>query len=110
MVTPMSIKKIYTDVMSVVDKELGLANDNNPAFNSTHEGYAVIREELDELTEEIESLHRLEKRLWQFIKENVPNACSSVVYGMEDTAIKAACEAIQVAAMCRKFRERGTVL
>jgi len=37
----------------LVDMEIKRATSKNPAFNSCHEGYAVILEELDELKEEV---------------------------------------------------------
>ena len=38
---------------SVVKKELARARAKFPAYNSAHEGYAVILEELDELWDEV---------------------------------------------------------
>jgi hypothetical protein len=40
---------IYTDIQA----ELTRAREKNSTFNSAHEGYAVILEELDELWEEV---------------------------------------------------------
>lgn len=61
--------------MSQVKKELKKAQDKFPRFNSPHEGFAVIKEELDEL--------------WDAVKSDCP----------ED----AVNEAIQVAAMGARF-------
>jgi NTP pyrophosphatase (non-canonical NTP hydrolase) len=36
-----------------VVRELNLARDAYPEFNSAHEGYAVLKEEVDELWDEI---------------------------------------------------------
>lgn len=59
-----------------VEKELKQAQANFPAFNSAHEGYAAIKEELDEL--------------WDKIKAN------ATYDEMEE-------EAIQIAAMALRF-------
>ncbi len=41
--------------IELVKKELESANKKFPLFNSAHEGYAVIKEELDELWDEIKN-------------------------------------------------------
>lgn len=66
--------KIAT-IIEAVQNELHDANNKFPAFNSPHEGYAVLKEEVDELWEEIK-------------KNNLRNAEK---------------EAVQVAAMAIKF-------
>lgn len=43
------------DVVSAVVLELSTALNKFPSFNSGHEGYAVIKEELDELWDEVKS-------------------------------------------------------
>jgi len=108
MVMNMSMKKIHADVQGLVDKELALANNNHPAFNSTHEGYAVIREEWKEHRREAEDLESWIELMEDAVFGNAD--ASKYVDAMEETAIKAACEAIQIAAMCRKFKEGGIVL
>jgi len=42
-----------TAVLAEVEEELGRAQDKFSPFNSAHEGYAVILEELDELWQEV---------------------------------------------------------
>lgn len=64
-----------TDVLDAVVLELASARRKFPAFHSGHEGYAVIREELDEL--------------WDAVKrDDIPHARR---------------EAVQVAAMALRF-------
>jgi hypothetical protein len=41
------------EAIELVVKELDSANEKFPLFNSSHEGYAVILEEVDELWDEI---------------------------------------------------------
>jgi len=41
------------DIMLEIDEELRGAIEKFPAFNSYHEGYAVIKEEIDELWDEV---------------------------------------------------------
>lgn len=48
---------ITKDVRALAKKELAAANRRFRMFASPHEGYAVIREELDELVDEVRKLH-----------------------------------------------------
>ena len=64
---------------------------------------AVIREELDELIDEVRKLHfGLTIRLWRDVKRNEPMKREhlNLIY---DVAIHAAVEAIQLAAMVKKY-------
>jgi hypothetical protein len=45
--------KMITDIVDTVLSELTAALDRYPPFHSAHEGYAIIKEELDELWEAI---------------------------------------------------------
>jgi NTP pyrophosphatase (non-canonical NTP hydrolase) len=66
-------------VINAVLKELELAESKFPPFNSPHEGYSILLEEVDELWDEVKSKDSLERD--QRMKE----------------------EAIQVGAMALKF-------
>lgn len=70
------LKKLE-DVFDLIETEFLIANEKFGAFNSYHEGYAIIHEELDEL--------------WDRVKEREPNP----------EALKK--EAKQVAAMAIRF-------
>lgn len=64
---------ITKDVRALAKKELAAANRRFRMFASPHEGYAVIREELDELIDEVRKLHfGLTIRLWRGVKRNEP--------------------------------------
>lgn len=64
---------ITKDVRTLAKKELAAANRRFRMFASPHEGYAVIREELDELIDEVRKLHfGLTIRLWRGVKRNEP--------------------------------------
>ena len=94
---------VENDVRALVDKELAAANERFPQFHSQHEGYAVIKEEADELKEYTDLINNRMIYLWAKIRFN--NSCEELVSRIYDDAINAACEAIQVAAMCKKFLE-----
>jgi hypothetical protein len=44
-------------IIQAVEDEVESAKEAFPPFNSMHEGYAVIKEELDELWTEVKSQH-----------------------------------------------------
>lgn len=75
---PINAAKLASILIDVVD-ELERARKNNAPFNSEHEGYAVLLEEVDEL--------------WDEVKLN-PKARSNT---------RTQAEAIQVAAMALRF-------
>ena len=85
----------------LVRDELNTANQKFPLFASNHEGYAVIKEEIEEAIEESNGVVDNFEVLWSVIRENGVGV-ESVGY-IKDHAIKAAAEFIQVAAMCDKY-------
>lgn len=92
---------VEQDVRALVDKELAAANERFPQFHSQHEGYAVILEEMQE-TEEAIRLAKIGLEIaWRNIRDDI--GAEVEISGLKDRAIQVACEAIQVAAMCRKF-------
>ena len=101
-------KAIKPDVEKLVTVELEAANVKFPLFTSAHEGYAVLLEEVEELKAEVETVERELEHTWRWIKSSKqgwPTNPLTAIAELESAATAAACEAIQVAAMCRKFRE-----
>ena len=92
---------VNEDVGKLVEKELEVANERFPQFHSEHEGWAVMQEEAEELREECDSIELAMEQLWHRIRDNLPTATHAAL--IEQFAIAAACEAIQVAAMARKY-------
>ena len=99
---------VENDVRALVGKELSAANERFPQFHSAHEGYAVIQEEADELKEDANRIDGRITGLRARVRFN--NSCEELVSRIYDDAINAACEAIQVAAMCKKFLEMEEML
>lgn len=94
---------IESQVRELVATELAAANRKHPPFHSQHEGYAVILEEMQE-TEEAIRLAKIDLEIaWRNIRDDI--GAEVEISGLKDRAIQVACEAIQVAAMCEKFRE-----
>lgn len=90
----------------LVELELEAADRENPPFHSAHEGYAVILEEADEAQAELEALLAWVRELWEDIKMNAGKA-RNFTAGIEYRALRLAAEALQVAAMARKFQQLG---
>lgn len=67
--------------LELAEKEYERSNGLYPMFHSTHEGYAVIKEEVDEL--------------WDYIKESKRTT----------PCVMQLAEVIQIMAMCIKFME-----
>jgi len=79
-----------------------------PLFSSTHEGYAVILEEVEEAREEVEYIVEDMNIMWLYIKANDTKNAMYYVEKLKRRAISAACEMVQVAAMAQKFIESVT--
>lgn len=93
---------VEEDVKRLVEKELESANKHFPPFRSPHEGWAVIREEAEELRQETDDVEEALNILWERVRYNMqphPRFATKI----KERAISAACEAIQVAAMARKY-------
>lgn len=93
---------VREDIKQLVTKELAAANAKFPQFRSLHEGAAVLLEEIEELREEVREINGRYETLWNCVRGDE--------YGSGDAAetikfhaIRAAVEAVQVAAMAEKF-------
>lgn len=94
-------KELLYGIIFLVGDEINAANRKFPMFASNHEGYAVIKEEIEEAVEESNLAVGNLEILWDVIRENGVGL-ESVSY-IKQHAIKAAAEFIQVAAMCEKY-------
>lgn len=92
---------VSAEVKALVYKELASANERFPQFHSEHEGWAVMQEEAKELREECDSIEMAMEQLWHRIRDGISTKTHATLVGRYAEA--AACEAIQVAAMARKY-------
>jgi hypothetical protein len=58
------------EIEALVKIELEEANKTHPQFNSTHEGYAVILEETEELAEESEEIEKIIRTWWAYLRKD----------------------------------------
>lgn len=95
------MKELIEKVKVLAVEELKNANTKFPMFRSTHEGYAIIKEEIEESEEELDWINSWFKQSWMLIKQN-KNVIDEMV-AIKQHAINLAAESIQVAAMAQKF-------
>ena len=94
---------VRKDVRRLVNKELTAANKRFPQFASPHEGQNVVREELEEAERAIVPLKLyIETRMWNMVKANQTEPKDDFK-AIREAAVNLAVEAIQVAAMAKKF-------
>lgn len=93
---------VREDVEKLVDKELEAATERFGLHHSWHEKYAVIKEEFDEAQDELNEILFDLKVMWKNVKRNDTDYADDISEDMYNAAIRLACEAIQVAAMCKK--------
>jgi hypothetical protein len=94
-------KGLQEAVIGVVADEKSESMKKFPLFNSEHEGYAVILEEVQESEDELELVKRYLQSAWNYIKANV--LADDEIKLVKKYAIRLACEAVQVAAMAEKY-------
>jgi nitrate/nitrite-specific signal transduction histidine kinase len=96
------MKDLLRGVEILTAIELERANEEyGDKFNSMHEGYAVIMEEVQEAKEELDRAEQKLKLLWGAIRRDEYPA--EAIQMLHHYAKLVACEAIQVAAMGTKF-------
>lgn len=106
------MKEIMRMTEEVIEKELELAcEEHGNEFASSHEAYAVIKEEYEEAREEIERVGTNLNRFWNSIKWNLPENYDEFLKWVYKNALRGACELIQTAAMAKKAcGEKGDLL
>lgn len=86
-----AIEYEYENIICIHDKN----------YNSEHEGYAILKEEVEEASEALESLQDKLETLWQNVRLNWN--IKKDIHEVENAAFSLASEAIQCAAVCRKY-------
>ena len=75
---------------------------HDPKFNSPHEAYAVLKEEVEEMEVEVDLCKDRLHMLWDCVKNDDDQNAEHNLNYIRAYATKAAQEAIQVVAMCDK--------
>lgn len=72
-------------------------------YNSEHEGYAVLLEEVDVAGDDMKYIYMSLNELWKEVKSD--SVSKDFLTSIKKGAIELAREAVQVAAVCERFEE-----
>jgi hypothetical protein len=101
----MENKNLTENAEQLIKEELESARGKFSNLNSSHEGYAVVLEEFEELKEEIEAFEQNIQALWKAVKGNDAGNQAENIRHMEAIAKKIIKEGVQLGAMCRRYSE-----
>lgn len=93
-------KEISDEIDSLVLNEKNDALKTHGSFRSDHEAYAIIKEEVEEASEELSLMSTCLDTIWNRTKRDMNITVD--VKELESLSKRCACECIQVAAMCKK--------
>lgn len=96
---------VYNKLPALVEEELAAANQTFPAFHSLHEGWAVLREEVDEAQAEMGKINRSLRAIWHDVRGDSVACTLTEARNIQKAALQTAAEAIQIAAMARKLKD-----
>lgn len=102
----MAMIKLREEIVNAANNELNRANEKFPLFHSEHEGYSIIREELEESKEALDELEASMGCLWDHVREKeTPCFLKETIkpLSVANIALNLACEAVQTAAMLMKY-------
>ena len=98
------MKELQRDIEYLVSEELTRANKKNPLFHSDHEAFGVIDEEICEVMQEFELMSAGCKLFREATyKDWSTKLKNGYIKMIKNAAVRCACEAVQVAAMCEKW-------
>ena len=78
-----------------------------PDFNSNHEAYAVLLEEVEELEKELDYIKNHLAMIWDYVKVDDDQGIKSNARIISLDVVDLMAEAAQVAAVCRKIIGEG---
>jgi|LSQX01.1.fsa_nt_gb lipopolysaccharide biosynthesis regulator YciM len=102
------MERLIKSVQTIIEEEYRRAAQKfGPVNNSDHESFAVIFEEMQEAFDEVKNTDGAIERFWQMVKsrEARDQDKQNVLTAVENSAIFAACEFIQVAVMAHKAKQ-----
>lgn len=72
-------------------------------YHSDHEAHAVLREEIEEAKEKLDSVKEWHGKIWACIRDNM-DISEYKLKRIESEAMDLAAEAVQIAAVARRWR------
>lgn len=85
--------------------EVDNAKSYGEFYNSPHEAYAVLKEEIEETEENLKSVKNYMNEIWSNIRKNEKDELTLNVLTLNSYALMLIYEAMQVYAVSEKFRE-----
>lgn len=92
-------------VERAINEEIKNAKGYGDKYSSIFEAYGVLKEEVEEMKREVEGVEGNFAIFWNFIKMNNTEKQKEFLKLVESQAEKAALEALQVCAVCKKALE-----
>lgn len=68
------------EIIQLIETELMSTDRDKPRFHSTHEGYAVLKEEVDELWDEIKASKSFDKANRMMVNEAIQVAAMAIKF------------------------------
>ena len=100
------MKELIKEMRVVVDGEVVRAMDRyGKGYASDHEGYGVLSEEIWEAEKEVRDFRRAQNLILLAIHEGDADQMTRALELIQETALLAACECAQVAAVAVKMLE-----
>lgn len=99
----MSFSVSKEDVKQLFMDELSKANKNNALFHSTHEGFAVLYEEYEEMTEQVNLVKMAIEQMWGDVRRNQNKRLAINTNCLQSAVTDTIREAVQLGAMCEKL-------
>jgi hypothetical protein len=98
-------ERVRQMIESFITEELQTARKKHKPMNSTHEAYGVIKEEVEELEEEIAKAKGFFDKMWVATRKDDRNLVIGGAEYMYYASVRAVGEALQMAAMARRCFE-----
>lgn len=93
------------DIDKLVELEYGNACSYGPKYHSNHEYYAILREEIEEIDENMMSMSANGYMLWAAIKQENEDDIKEHTNEIEKSTYNAVKEALQVLAVIKKYKD-----
>lgn len=101
----MITKKTKELIVQACKEELRNAKTFGEFYNSPHEAYAILKEEIEETKDNLSRVETLLNDIWQNIKDNDDEELTANIITLKSYAILTVFEAVQVCGVSEKFKE-----
>ena len=103
------MKELLNEVEQAVENELARANKQHPLFNSLHQSYGILAEEIAEAKEAFEETERMFDRFFMCMRKDDYSSANDYLAYIKKNAIDCAAEMVQVAVMAQKAIDSNAV-